>query len=67
MKIILDIEPSNHLKKECNGDKSKLKIGLAGIKIFGKEEYYFFEENNIQDIEEYLIRTEEIIGFNLIL
>lgn len=65
MKVVLDIESSNHLKRECNGDVTKLKIGIAGIKVLSKNEYYFFNETNIADIEGFLLEADEIIGYNL--
>ena len=39
--IILDIESRNHLEKDCGGDVSKLKIGIAGIKFFSQDKMTF--------------------------
>lgn len=65
-KIILDIESKNHLKKDCGGDVSKLKIGLVGVKIFGQDKFLFFDEKNLDKLGELLDSADEIIGFNLV-
>ncbi len=64
--IIFDIEPRNHLKKDCGEDISKLKIGLVGIKHFGQDKFLFFDETNIDELEAILYDSDEIIGFNLV-
>ncbi len=64
--IILDIESRNHLEKDCGGDVSKLKIGIAGIKFFGQDKFLFFDESNIDELENILLDVDEIIGFNLV-
>jgi len=64
--IILDIESRNHLEKDCGGDVSKLKIGLAGIKFCSNDEFLFFDETNIDELEDILLEANEIIGFNLV-
>lgn len=66
LRIILDIEPRNHLQKECGKDSSKLKIGLVGIKILGKNKFLFFDERNLKSLKVLLERSNEIIGFNLV-
>lgn len=64
--LIFDIETRNHLEKDCGGDISKLKLGLAGIKILGENEFLFFDESNINELEKILFEADEIIGFNLV-
>ena len=64
--IILDVEPGNHLKKDCEGDASQLRLGLIGVKIFGKEEYRFFDETNLEDLRTLLLGADDIVGFNLV-
>jgi len=64
--IILDIESRNHLEKDCGGDVSKLKIGIVGIKFFGEDKFLFFDESNIDELENILLDVDEIIGFNLV-
>ena len=64
--IILDIEVSNHLDKDCQGDFTKLNLGLVGIKILGKEEFHYFNEGNIDSLKVILSSAEIIIGYNLI-
>jgi hypothetical protein len=64
--IIFDIEPRNHLEKDCGGDVSKLKIGIAGIKFFKKDKFSFFDETNIDELEDVLLYTNGIVGFNLV-
>lgn len=66
LKIILDIESRNHLKKECGGDVTKLRLGLACVKTLEKEEFIFFTEDEIDELENILLKAKEIIGFNLI-
>lgn len=66
LKIILDVEPRNHLQKDCGGDISKLEIGLVGVKIFEKNKFLFFNEKNLHELEELLESADEIIGFNLV-
>lgn len=63
---ILDIESRNHLEKDCGGDVSKLKIGIVGIKFFGRNDFLFFDETNIDDLEDILLDADEIVGFNLV-
>jgi hypothetical protein len=64
--IILDVESSNHLKKDCYGDYTKLRLGYTGIKHFGKESYKFFKENDVEELKIFLYNTGLIIGFNLV-
>lgn len=64
--IILDIESRNHLQKDCGGDASKLRIGLAGVKALGKGEFLFFDESDIDELERMLLEADQIIGFNLV-
>jgi len=66
VKLILDIESSNHLHKECDGDVSLLRIGVAGVKVVDEETYRFFTEDTIHEIEALLLEADEIIGFNLV-
>ena len=65
-KIILDIEPRNHLKRDCGGDVSKLRIGIAGIKFLEQYKFLFFDEANIDGLRNVLFDADEIIGFNLV-
>lgn len=62
----MDIEPINHLEKDCNGDIKKLKMGLAGIKDVLEKRYYFFFENKINELSEVLNNSEIIVGYNLV-
>lgn len=64
--IIFDTEPSNHLHKDCGGDVSKLKLGLAGIKFLEKNKFEFYSDSHIGKLEDKLLCAEYIIGFNLI-
>ncbi len=66
MKVILDIESRNHLMKDCNGDVSKLVLGVAGIKYLSQDKFLYYDETNINDLESVLINAGEIIGFNLV-
>jgi len=64
--LIFDIESRNHLEKDCVGDFSKLELGLAGIKILGKDKFLFFDESNINDLKNILTEADGIVGFNLV-
>jgi hypothetical protein len=64
--IILDVESRNHLQKDCGGDLSQLRIGLAGVKVLGKDKFLFFDDSNINQLERVLLETSQIIGFNLV-
>ena len=64
--IILDIESRNHLQKDCGGDVTRLRMGLAGIKTVGREEYLFFDESNVIQLERVLLEAGQIVGFNLV-
>lgn len=64
--IILDIESRNHLQKDCGGDVTKLRMGLAGVKALGKDEFLFFDESNISQLERVLLEVGQIVGFNLV-
>lgn len=63
---ILDIEPRNHLEKDCDGDVLKLKLGIAGIKFFNKDRFLFFDETNIDELEDVLLDADIVIGYNLV-
>lgn len=64
--IIMDVESSNHLKNDCDGDVTKLKIGLVGIKDVPEKHYYFFNEDEINELSEILNHSEIIVGYNLV-
>ena len=64
--VIFDIEPYNHLQKDCNGDVSKLKLGLAGLKSLDGSKYFFFEENDVTALKRMLYNVKMIIGYNLV-
>lgn len=64
--IILDIEARNHLQKDCGGDVSELRVGLAGVKALGKNEFLFFDEVSLDRLERILLGANQIIGFNLV-
>ena len=64
--IVFDVEARNHLEKECQGDVTKLRIGVAGVKFFRGDEYRFFEESQIQELARVLAEARFIIGFNLV-
>lgn len=64
--IIFDTEPINHLHKDCGGDVSKLKLGLAGIKFLQENKFEFYEGSCIGKLRDKLLFAEYIIGFNLI-
>lgn len=65
MEIIFDIETSNHLQKDCNGDKKLLRLGLAGVLPLEGNKALFFTEENLKQLADLLKSSAGIIGFNL--
>ena len=47
-------------------DVTKLKIGLVGIKDVLEKRYYFYYENEINELSEILNNSEVIVGYNLV-
>ena len=64
--VVLDVETQFSFRDVGGYDPSKLKISVAGLYDYSKDQYLTFSETELLQLFPYLEKATAIIGFNII-
>lgn len=64
-KIVLDIETKNTFSEVGRDNFGALEVSLIGLYSYNKNEYFSFEENEIEKAGDFLKKADLIIGFSI--